>query len=384
MSGYRRQRVRVKALREGTDFGVLHRTSPRGACCWLADGRGGGLAGDGRPAPAGHGAACCWSERGAAGGTAAGYWRKQGWGGAGEKTKLSAALRLCVLCTAETGRPEKLLSALRLLPAACCPLFSAFRLPPSALFTDGGISVCRLPLQVQQAAGKSVGEGGGSLSEGTEAARLAKEWYDARGPLAGDLVLGEVTAAHKNYTDGWDAEWSLRYTVDAAAGSVLPRDAVEPLLQEKYFVRFFYEYDEGKWTCYGLDEHKASANADSGVDLDVKLWAKLVLRCAKALRRASSNLPAYVAETSIQLQLGALGAEEMRKILRLSSKEGDLDEQEKQYVIDTLEVAMRCPSACAVCDTVLIALADLADPVYCASPARCLQRSRARTRRELL
>jgi hypothetical protein len=215
-------------------------------------------------------------------------------------------------------------------------------------------------------AGMKEGEGGVALSDGREAARLAKEWYDAGGPLSGDLVLGEVTAAHMNYTDGWDAEWSLRYTVDAAPGSMLPREAVEPLLQEKYFVRFFYEYDQGKWACYGLDEHKASAEVDSGVDLDLKLWAKLVLRCAKALRRASSNLPAYVAEGSIQLQLGALGADSMRKILSLSSKEGDLDEQEKQCVIDTLDTAMRSPSACAACDTTLNVLAPVADSAFCA------------------
>ena len=239
---------------------------------------------------------------------------------------------------------------------------------PSASAVDAAVGAHALPLPDVHGqavlAGMKEGEGGVALRDGREAARLAKEWYDAGGPLSGDLVLGEVTAAHMNYTDGWDAEWSLRYTVAAAPGSMLPREAVQPLLQETYFVRFFYEYDQGKWACYGLDEHKASAEVDSGVDLDLKLWAKLVLQCAKALRRASSNLPAYVAEGSIQLQLGALGAEAMRKILSLSSNEGDLDEQEKQYVIDTLETAMRSPSACAACDTGLIVLVRIADSAF--------------------
>ena len=41
----------------------------------------------------------------------------------------------------------------------------------------------------------------------------------------------------------------------------------------------------------------------------------------------------------------------MRKILSLSSKESDLDEQEKQYVLNTLEAAMRSPGARAVYNT---------------------------------
>eukprot|EP01044_Picomonas_judraskeda_P021983 COSAG03_NODE_5329_length_1273_cov_2.456559_1_plen_341_part_01 len=188
------------------------------------------------------------------------------------------------------------------------------------------------------------GDGGPPLTQREEAGRLAKEWYDQAGPLAGELVLGAWSAAHLNYADGWDAEWSLRYTVQRNASGALPQEAVAPLLLEQYFVRFFYEYDEGKWSCYGLDEHKASTDADTGVELDVRLWAKLVLRCAKALRRASSNLPSYVAEASIQLQLGALGAAAMRQILTLSVKEGALDEQEKQYVLKTLDTAMRCPT----------------------------------------
>ena len=189
------------------------------------------------------------------------------------------------------------------------------------------------------------GSGGPPLTDAREAIRLAKEWYDTRGPVAGDLVLGPVTASFRNYADEWDADWSLRYTIEAAASCELPPAVLAPMVQEAYFVRFVYEYDDGEWSCYGLDEHKASEEPDAGVALDVRLWAKLVLRCAKALKRAASNLPAYTAETSIELQLGALGADAMHEILLLSAKEGELDEQEKEYVIDTLDAAIRKPSA---------------------------------------
>ena len=168
VSGYRRQRVRVKALREGTDFGVLHRTSPRGACCWLAeDAAAASLAMDGlhqlglvQPA-AGVSGAPLEEQQQATGESKGGV----------ALVRRRSFLPLCgsvfsVLLKLAGLRSCFLPCACCLLPAACCPLFSAFRLPPSALFTDGGISVCRLPLQVQQAAGKSVGEGGGSLSEG--------------------------------------------------------------------------------------------------------------------------------------------------------------------------------------------------------------------------
>ena len=88
--------------------------------------------------------------------------------------------------------------------------------------------------------------------------------------------------------------------IEAAASCELPPAILAPMIQEAYFVRFVYEYDDGEWSCYGLDEHKASEEPDAGVALDVRLWAKLVLRCAKALKRAASNLPAYTAETSIE------------------------------------------------------------------------------------
>ena len=95
----------------------------------------------------------------------------------------------------------------------------------------------------------------------------------------------------------------------------------------------------------------ATKSRTTVADVDVKLWAKLVLRCAKALKRASSNLPAYVAESSIQLQLEALGDDAMRKILSLSSKESDLDQREKEYVLNTLETAIRSPGARAAYTT---------------------------------
>ena len=68
------------------------------------------------------------------------------------------------------------------------------------------------------------GDGGPPLTQREEAGRLAKEWYDQAGPLAGELVLGAWSAAHLNYADGWDAEWSLRYTVQRNASGALPQD----------------------------------------------------------------------------------------------------------------------------------------------------------------
>jgi hypothetical protein len=58
----------------------------------------------------------------------------------------------------------------------------------------------------------------------------------------------------------------------------------------------------------------------------------------------AANLPVYIAESSIELQLAALGAPAMQKILALGKKEGELDEAEKIYIIETLQKAMRKPS----------------------------------------
>jgi hypothetical protein len=124
------------------------------------------------------------------------------------------------------------------------------------------------------------------LTDSAEAIRLAKDWYDNRGPVAGDMVMGAVTQAYLNYADEADAEWSFRYRIAPTGGCEIEAALVGPMVAEDYFVRFVFEYDNGTWEAYGLDESKASEELDSGIDLDVRLWAKLVLRCAKALKRS--------------------------------------------------------------------------------------------------
>lgn len=186
-------------------------------------------------------------------------------------------------------------------------------------------------------------DAGKPLTDEPEAIRLAKDWYNNRGPVAGDMIMGAVTAAYLNYVDELDAEWSFRYRIVPTAGCEIEAALVAPMVGEDYFVRFIYEFESGSWEAYGLDEGKASEELDSGIDLDQRLWAKLVLRCAKALKRSAANLPVYIADSSIELQLSALGAPAMQKILALSNKERELDEPEKIYVIETLQKAMRRP-----------------------------------------
>lgn len=145
MSGYRRQRVRVKALREGTDFGVLHRTSPRGACCWLAeDAAAASLAMDGlhqlgmvQPA-AGVSGAPLEEQQQATGESKGGV----------ALVRRRSFLPLCgsvfsVLLKLAGLRSCFLPCACCLLPAALCSPPSAFRRPPSSLMAGSLSAVCR-------------------------------------------------------------------------------------------------------------------------------------------------------------------------------------------------------------------------------------------------
>lgn len=67
-------------------------------------------------------------------------------------------------------------------------------------------------------------------------------------------------------------------------------------------------------------------------------WAQLVIRCARALKRSAKNLPVYVSEGAIKLQLAVLGDEAVGKILALGevAKERELTEEESKYVVETL------------------------------------------------
>ena len=104
-------------------------------------------------------------------------------------------------------------------------------------------------------------------------------------------------------------------------------------------------------------EEKPEGEAEKGADDGAKKpegleslpgrWAQLVLRCARALKRSSANLPVYVSEVAIGLQRKTLGEEAMEKILALSVKEwneGVLDEDEKNFINDTLSRAIKSPS----------------------------------------
>ena len=183
-----------------------------------------------------------------------------------------------------------------------------------------------------------------ALSE-EEAVRLAKEWYDAKGPFVGDLVLSlPPLGVHLNYGDEEACEYSVRYRCTAAETCSLDAEALEESARE-YFVRFFFEREgEGAWECWGLDEQRASEQRDSGAELNKRLWAKLVEKCARALKRAASNLPVYTSPSSIELQVSALGAEAVAKILELSRSEGELSEEDKDYVIESLTRAGRSSS----------------------------------------
>ena len=74
---------------------------------------------------------------------------------------------------------------------------------------------------------------------------------------------------------------------------------------------------------------------------ELEEWTQLVLRCAKALGRSANNLPVYTSESSIALQVGAIGGEAAAKILALSKKEqeeeSELDDEEKTYIVETLD-----------------------------------------------
>eukprot|EP01043_Picozoa_sp_COSAG02_P002080 COSAG02_NODE_46_length_45443_cov_36.731497_32_plen_1137_part_00 len=67
-------------------------------------------------------------------------------------------------------------------------------------------------------------------------------------------------------------------------------------------------------------------------------WAQLVIHCARALKRSAKNLPVYVSEPAIKLQLAVLGDDAVGKILALggASKERELTEEESKYVVETL------------------------------------------------
>ena len=104
-------------------------------------------------------------------------------------------------------------------------------------------------------------------------------------------------------------------------------------------------------------EEKQEGEAENGADDGAKKpegleslpgrWAQLVLRCARALKRSSANLPVYVSEAAIGLQRKTLGEETMEKILALSVKEwneGVLEEEEKNFINDTLSRAIKSPS----------------------------------------
>ena len=74
---------------------------------------------------------------------------------------------------------------------------------------------------------------------------------------------------------------------------------------------------------------------------ELEQWTELVLRCAKALGRSASNLPVYTSESSIALQVEAIGGEAVTKILALSRKEQEggteLNDGEKRYIVETLD-----------------------------------------------
>ena len=73
---------------------------------------------------------------------------------------------------------------------------------------------------------------------------------------------------------------------------------------------------------------------------ELEQWTELVLRCAKALGRSASNLPVYTSESSIALQIEAIGGEAVAKILALGRKEQEgteLDDGEKSYIVETLD-----------------------------------------------
>lgn len=66
-----------------------------------------------------------------------------------------------------------------------------------------------------------------------EAARLAKTWYDKRGPFVGTFTMvTPVSAAYFNYVAPTDCECSIRYTVRPDTG-------------DSYFVRFTYKIPSG-------------------------------------------------------------------------------------------------------------------------------------------
>ena len=64
--------------------------------------------------------------------------------------------------------------------------------------------------------------------------------------------------------------------------------------------------------------------------MTARRWSKLVLRCATALKRSQSNLPCYISDSSVALQLTALGAEHAAEILDLSEKELPLSVEDSE------------------------------------------------------
>ena len=57
-----------------------------------------------------------------------------------------------------------------------------------------------------------------------------------------------------------------------------------------------------------MDMARASELPDSESETVARSWRALVERCARALGRSASNLPAYTSSTSVSRQLAALGA----------------------------------------------------------------------------
>ena len=125
----------------------------------------------------------------------------------------------------------------------------------------------------------------------------------------------------------------------------------------QYLVRFMFEAAKGSpWACTGLDDHSASELPDGEQKLTARRWTnvselvryrfrdnraadsavlctQLVLRCANALKRSPSNLHVYVSDTSVSLQLAALGTENVAEVLKLSEKSRPLSDEDSAKLL---------------------------------------------------
>ena len=115
----------------------------------------------------------------------------------------------------------------------------------------------------------------------------------------------------------------------------------------QYLIRFIFEHpsastDGTGWACTGLDDQSASELPDGEQKVTARRWAKLVLRCATALKRSQSNISScYITDPSIALQLTALGAEHAAEILELSEKELPLSSQDGARVLELVNPAIK-------------------------------------------